>query len=260
LTRYANRTNLERVARQPNPRAPAWSATLAALLLGTSVGCGSASADNGGGSGGTGGTGANGGTGGTGGTSGTQGLGGSGGSGGSGGTGGTGLPAPPAAGFDITLTDPDNTDADAGVRSCNVGEDGSLSYAIGMPAPGETVPDGTDGVEVGCIVALAADGTSMDVSAAVGGPDTTSGAAITFSVESTMIQSRDRTPAFISFSSPTTGQLSTVQECYLGPFATLKTGAMLADFDCKLLGSPDDATVGCKAHGTLGVEYCATSD
>jgi len=40
----------------------------------------------------------------------------------------------------------------------------------------------------------------------------------------------------------------------------LKSGAMLADFTCKLLVSPDDPTVGCTAHGTLGVEYCQTDD
>ncbi len=237
-----------------------WTATLVASALFGATACSSATPSSGDDdAAGTGGTVASGGTGASGGTSGTQSLGGSAGTGGSGGTGG-GAPNPPAAGFSITLTQSALTDADAGVRTCNVGSNGSLTYTIGTPTPGGTVPDGTDGVAVNCSVALALDGTSMAAVAAVGGPDATTGETLSFSVESAMIQSRDSAPAFITFYSDTTGHLSPVDDCTLGPFATLKSGAMLADFTCKLLVSPDDATVGCTAHGTLAVEYCQTDN
>lgn len=242
----------------PLERTLFWSTALTVAVLSAGVGCSSSGSEGGGDTGGSGATSASGGTGASGGTSGTQGLGGSGGSGGSGGTGG-GMPNPPAAGFSITLTEPSPTDdVDLAGRTCNVGADGVV-YTIGAPAPGGTVPDGTDGVAVSCSVAVGADGSSMDVVAAVGGPDTATGEAIAFSVESTMIQSRDSAPAFITFTSDTRGQLSPVSSCTLGPFATLKSGAMLADFTCKL-GSADDASVGCKAHGTIGVEYCQTGN
>src|SRR3954471_22910547 len=230
---------LGRVPKQPAVPPFAWTAALAVALLLAAFGCGSATAAGDDDTAGTGGASASGGTGATGGTSGTQGLGGSGGSGASGGSGG-GMASPPATGFSITLTEPVVTDADAGVRTCNVGPSGSLSYAIGTPAPGGTVPDGTNGVAVNCSVALASDGTSMAVVASLGGPDATTSEALSFSVESPMIQSRDSAPAFITFKSEAAGSLSAVDDCMLGPFATLKTGAMLADFTCKLLVSPDD--------------------
>ncbi len=201
-------------------------------------------------------------------TGGSQGLGGTGGSGGSGGAGasagaGVVMPTPPAAGFSVTLKQGDPPDSDGGVaRNCNVDPSGMMTYSIGKPAPGYTVPNGTGGVSVNCLVGLGSDGASMSVSAYVSGPDATTGEGITLQVTSDMIPSRDPAPATVSFIYMSTHTLTPVDgygPCMLGPFATLKTGAMLADFSCPMLGSIQDNTIGCAVQGTLAVEYCSTS-
>lgn len=239
------------------------------LVFTWGVACGSSGGGNdvpsSGGAGGASATGAASGAGGTGGTGGTQGLGGTGGSGGAGGlsaSAGSGvMPTPPAAGFNITLLPADSSSSDAGAtRNCNAGLSG-MTYSIGQPAPGYTVPNGTGGVSVSCTVGLGSDGASMSVYANVLGPDATTGELITLFVTSGMIPSRDPAPASVTFFLGT-NQFTPVDgyaSCMLGPFATLKTGAMLADLTCPMLGSTQDNTLGCALHGTLAVEYCSTS-
>jgi hypothetical protein len=231
---------------------------IAIALVGGTSACDSSAVDEGGGSGGTaGGSSGSGGTGATGGTS-SQGLGGTGGTGGS-------VPNPPAAaGLTITVTQPSETEVPGlGTRSCIVASTGYIMYAIGVPAPGGTVPDGTGDVQVSCTVGLNSDGATMSVYANVSGSDANYMEPISLEVTSPTIHSRDPAPAVISFGSSDNGQLVPLDGlpgCTLGPFGTLKNGAMLADFTCPLLGSPDDASVGCRVNGTLGVEYCQTSD
>jgi hypothetical protein len=173
------------------------------------------------------------------------------------------MPTPPAAGLSVTLSQADASSSDAGApRNCNAGPTGQLVYGIGQPAPGYTVPNGTNGVIVDCSVGLGSDGASMSVSAYVSGPDTTTGEGISLKVTSGMIPSRDPAPATVSFTYMGTNQLTPVDgygPCTLGPFATLKTGAMLADFTCPMLGSAQDDTSGCAVSGRLAVEYCNTS-
>jgi hypothetical protein len=242
----------------------AWLAAVAfAFALGAGCSSSSPSGDDtstgGTGGGATGGTGGAGGTGASGGTSGTQGLGGS---GGSGGTGGTTTKPPAAVGFGITLSASAVTDNQGNpVGTCHVGPTGATSYSIGVPAAGYTIPDGTGGVSVSCYVGLNSDATTMNVAGNVSGPDAATSQAISLVVTSPMIQSRDGAPANIAFSSDSMGALTPIDSnypCTLGPFGTLKNGAMLADFTCPLLGSPTDATVACNAHGTLALEYCDT--
>lgn len=260
LTDPVNGTSLLPVLARLGFASVVWIAGIAASLFG-GVACGSASVGEGtGGSGATGGSAASGGTGATGGSSGTQGL------GGAGGTGGGVQNPPPAAGLTVALTQPSVTEVPGlGARTCNVPEAGHV-YTIGTPAPGGTVPDGTDDVHVSCAIGLNVDGMTMNVYADVSGADTTTVVPIALEVESPSIKSRDPAPAAVSFDAPENGHLvpldpdSDFPPCLLGPFATLKDGAMLADFTCPLLGSPDDDTIGCRAHGTLGVEYCETTN
>jgi hypothetical protein len=173
------------------------------------------------------------------------------------------MPTPPAAGFSVMLSQGAQPDSDGGVtRNCNIGPSGGMSYSIGAPAPGYTVPNGTGGVSVNCLVGLGPDGASMSVSAYVFGPDATTGENITLQVTSDMIPSRDPAPATVSFIYMSTHTLTPVDgygPCMLGPFATLKPGAMLAKLSCPMLGSAQDNTIGCALEGTLAVEYCSTS-
>jgi hypothetical protein len=231
----------------------------AGLTLSAIASCNASTADDDSSTGGAGGVSGAGGSGATGGTGGSQGLGGSGGTDGS----DASSPTPPAVGFKLTLSQPSPTVTDGGPLTCPAGVVNTNAYAIGAPAPGLTIADGTNGVSVTCFVGLGPDGTSMTVIGNMSGPENTSAQPISLNVSSMQIVSRDAAPAQISFSAPDVPRLSTLMNlpaCTLGPFGTLKNGAMLADFDCPALGTEDDATIGCAAHGTLALEYCMTGE
>jgi len=206
--------------------------SVAVLALATAAGCGGSSSDEA--------------------DDDSAGKGGSSGSGGSSGTGGTGgIETPAASGLSISLSP---TGADQGSRSCPAGATGAFTYAIGQPAPNKTIANGVDGVSVSCTVT--ASGT---VDGTVDGPDTYSKQAIAFNALSMVTDKTKPTPATVSFYTAETHTLQVLDgmpDCTLDPIVTLKTGAILADFSCPLLGAVDDPSIGCKAVGTLAFEYC----
>jgi hypothetical protein len=169
----------------------------------------------------------------------------------------------PASGLSITLSQPVAASVpNLGSRSCYAGTSGVFTYAIGTPAPDQTIANGTNGVSVACTVGLAGDGT-MTVGASVSGADENGGKPVSLTLASNVGPpiGAPPTPATLTFFSPDTSSLTTLSgfpSCTLGPITTLKVGAMLADFDCPLLGDPVDSSSGCQAQGTLAIEYCDT--
>jgi hypothetical protein len=217
------------------------------------VGCGGESKEQHGNAGSAGtGTGATG-TGGTG-TGGT-------GTGGSGGS-DTAQRTPPAMGVSLTLTRPSDPNLPkAGSRTCFAGTTGGFTYAIGAPTPGKTISDGTNGTTVSCTVA--GTGSSVPFVLQGSGTDANGGKLVSFSFNGSVQDKGDpsQNPGGMAFFSPDTGQLVTLDgypACTFGPVGTLKSGAILTEVDCPLLGAADDTAGGCAVHGTIAFEYCST--
>jgi len=145
-------------------------------------------------------------------------------------------------------------------RLCNAGTTGAFTYQIGEPAPGKTIESGMQGVVVSCAVEIDAAGNTQ-LNATISGVDANGHKPMALSVTS-QIDAGDAMPsATLTFISPDVGSLTTLTDypaCTLGPITVLKSGAILADMDCPVVGSLDDASSGCRAHGTIAFEYCAT--
>jgi len=187
--------------------------------------------------------------------------------GGTGGTGGTSTPPTPAAvGFSLTLSPPDPDLPNVGARSCPAGTGNGFTYVIGAPAPGKTIEGGTNGVDVECIV-VSSSTLSGDINAmgtfyaTASGVEAYAHKPITISVAGEVLDKAapEANAGGLTFFSPDTSSLTTLDGfpgCTIGPVATLKSGAILTDIDCPLIGSVDDTTSGCKVHGTIAFEYC----
>jgi hypothetical protein len=180
------------------------------------------------------------------------------------GVGGTGgpsdAPQPAAMGVSLMLRPPSSASvSNLGGRSCNAGTSGAFTYVIGSPPPGKTIEDGTQGATVSCSVMA-----NGEFSLTGGGVDQNGRQPVAFSFIGTIVNRTDvsQNVGAMTFFSPDTGHLNTLAEfplCTFGPVTTLKPGAILTDFDCPLIGSPDDSTSGCAVHGTLAFEYCDIS-
>jgi hypothetical protein len=158
--------------------------------------------------------------------------------------------------------------AAVGSRQCLAGTTGAFTYVIGAPEPGHTIEDGKAGVMVTCFVDASIDGTSEDISLMASGIDQNGAKPVSVSLSAAVpldgngAAVSEPAPATLTFFSPDTGHLSTLEpfpSCTLGPATVLKRGAMLADVDCALIGSVDDVTNGCRVHGTIAIEYCQTN-
>jgi hypothetical protein len=151
-----------------------------------------------------------------------------------------------------------------GSRACSAGDSGSHTYGIGSPVPGRTITSGTSGVEVICTVKPSATADAFDVSAAVSGSDNVGLEKFSLNIAGTVARtdSLESTPVDqLAFYTATTLALEThpaYPPCTIGPVTTLKSGAMLADFSCPVLVSSTESSSGCKATGTLAIEYCTT--
>jgi hypothetical protein len=146
-----------------------------------------------------------------------------------------------------------------GGRTCNAGTSGAFTYAIGTPAPGQTIEDGTLGVMVSCSVTADREFNLMG-----SGVDANGEHPLSFTFTGTVSSTTDasQNAAAMTFFSPDTGHLSTLASfptCTFGPVTVIKPGAILTDLDCPLIGAPDDSTSGCAVHGTIAFEYCKTS-
>jgi hypothetical protein len=183
---------------------------------------------------------------------------GSGGTGGSGGSGGDSTnTVPSASGVSITLSP---STIPNGGRSCNAGTLGAFTYQIGQPQPGKTIESGTQGVMVDCAVELDDSGNTQ-LNATISGTDANGDKPMALSVTSQIAAGDPVPPATFTFFSPDTGPLTVLTSypsCTLGPITVLKSGAILADIDCPLIGAVDDNTSGCRVTGTIAFEYCAT--
>ncbi|HEV8551561.1 MAG TPA: hypothetical protein VGQ57_21080 [Polyangiaceae bacterium] len=172
--------------------------------------------------------------------------------------------APAGAAFSVSLSAPMTSELPHGTnRTCSAGSTGAFTYAIGQPAPGKTISNGQQEVGVRCAVIPEADG-SVTVSAAVNGPDTNLGEMIELEVSGTVDPDPSHASlSHVTFFAPETLRLEVIDDfplCDLGPFTVLKPGALLADFHCALLGTTDDTSNGCRAAGTLALEYCSTTE
>jgi hypothetical protein len=181
------------------------------------------------------------------------------------GSGGSGAePATPAAvGLTISLTQPSSAEVpDLGSRACSAGDSGSHTYTLGSPAPGRTITSGTNGVEVTCTVKPSASGDAFDVSAMISGADNVGLEKFSLDIAGavtridTTASSPDDQLTFYTGSTLTLETRSPYPSCRIGPVTTLKSGAMLADFSCPVLVSTTESAIGCKATGTLAIEYC----
>jgi hypothetical protein len=181
----------------------------------------------------------------------------------SGGTSGAGIGStqsektPAASGVSITLSP---ATSESGGRSCDAGTTGAFTYQIGEPRPGHTVESGKDGVAVECAVELDSGGNAA-LNATVSGADANGHKPMSLTVTSALAAGEEMPAAELTFISPDTAALTTLADhpsCTLGPIAVLKSGAVLADFHCPLIGSVDDVASGCRADGTIAFEYCAT--
>jgi hypothetical protein len=190
--------------------------------------------------------------------------------GGSGGTDDTGGTAgssdqsqsiPSASGFSISLSPANATEVpNLGGRTCYAGSTGAFTYMIGAPEPGHTVESGKDGVEVTCAVELDSDGNAT-FSGTITGADANGRKPVSFSAASDIDAGNAMPDATFTFVSPDTGPLTTLSgypPCSLEAIGVLKSGAILTDIDCPLIGALDDDTSGCRVHGTIAFEYCAT--
>ncbi len=193
----------------------------------------------------------------------SSGAGGTGASGGTsaGGTGGSSdAPASAAMGVTLSLKPPSAASVPGlGGRTCNAGTSGAFTYAIGSPAPGKTIENGTLGVMVSCSVTA-----DREFNLRGGGMDANGAQPLSFSFTGTVGSTTDpsQNAAAMTFFSPDTGHLSTLASfpsCTFGPVTVIKAGAILTDFDCPLIGAADDLTSGCAVHGTIAFEYCQTS-
>jgi hypothetical protein len=175
-----------------------------------------------------------------------------------------GKPQPSAAaGLSISLTPPLDSELPHGTtRTCPAGSSGAFTYAIGKPAPTKTISNGTQEVGVRCLVMPNADG-SFTVDAEINGPDTNTGEFIVFALNGTAnLDPARQSLAHVTFAASKVQRLEIIDDfplCELGPLTVLKAGALLGDFECALLGSTSDTASGCRAYGTLALEYCSTT-
>lgn len=162
------------------------------------------------------------------------------------------------------LTNPMAGDNPEG-RTCKVQPNGSRSYQIGQPHGAGTIADGTDGVELACTVTESGQ-LSVDLGAqnqAVGLPGVF---GMTFDGVIGSTTDRTQNSATLAFFDSEAGNLLTEAS---GPLCTFSAadgattithlpGALLAAFTCPLLAAPDAVNDGCRATGTIALEYCET--
>lgn len=175
-------------------------------------------------------------------------------------------PQPAAVGLEAALRGPFPEDNPEG-RRCQVQPNGSRSYVIGRANGDGTVEDGKDGVKLKCTV-KAAGQLSIDLNAnnqAVGLPG-----QFSMILEGTIHDKMDGTQntGTLGFHDAYAGSMKTgvaTPPCTFSPTTTggaitQKAGALIAKFTCPLINSVDSPGDGCRAEGTIAVEYCQTGD
>lgn len=178
--------------------------------------------------------------------------------------GSSGFQNPSAIGLEASLRPAlleDNPDG----RSCQVQPNGSRSYMIGRANGDGTVENGKDGVEVSCFVTE--DGQlAVELSAenqAVG-QSGSFGMSLSGAIDSKTDVAQNT--GSLGFRDAYAGLLvtnATTPPCTFGPptaggAITQKAGALLAKFTCPLILSVDSPSDGCRAEGTIAIEYCGT--
>jgi hypothetical protein len=216
-----------------------------------------------------------GGGGGWGGWGGSKASGGAGGSGASSASGGaSGTPEVARGAVEIRLSPPNTSIPNVGTRTaCTAGTTGTYTYFLGASPQGATgearvrsglLESGQD-LTVDCsVVARAAGGYA--VAATMSGVDANSRrVAVLFTLEG--VVTADAAPSdnvgTVEVYTPDTTSLSPLPDlptCVLGPVYVAKAGALLADFNCPLLGDESDTVKGCQATGTIAIERCLTED
>jgi hypothetical protein len=144
---------------------------------------------------------------------------------------------------------------------------GSRVYQVGQPNGDGTVENGTAGIELSCFVTESGQ-FSIDLFArnqAVGLPGD-------FGINlDAVIQSETdaaQNTGLVEFFDPDAGTMQaggTAPLCTFGPPSAgggiiLKAGALLVGFTCPLLATPESPTEGCRAEGTVAVEFCETGE
>lgn len=156
----------------------------------------------------------------------------------------------PAGALDIQLQ---TADAAVSDRRC---PSGFQRYRIGKPQPNGTIADGVMRTTVWCRVT--AEG---DLSTYLDGVDTDTLTELTFSISAPTIDRYGGSPANVAVNMDATGPLEVSPGnplCAIDAVSIVKDGAILAQFSCPLLASPDDPSSGCAVQGKFAFEYCAT--